>query len=282
MGKGLGPGCTSDFGETFQTFLGKAQTGYHDRKIGPRALTPIILLMKFGLLLMDFDVEAKTKRHTLIVICQAVEGELAKNEEYLPDRACLVALNGVLYRPLMPVWKMLIEYCYAAYKEPLRRLVSGSATLEIWESAIRDIWPFLRISKIVPTHDVDYADAPIIPDPENYGKTPATYTNVIRTPRPLYTLLFGPGEIRAHADEQKMIEEIYAHLSATLGMIALLGDRYFDIERAETIAVAKEKGRIAARQSVLRRHTHQLSIPRFFADQLMNELREMPDQDRAV
>jgi hypothetical protein len=273
MGEGLGPGRTADHREVFQTYLSKAQAGYVERKIGPRSLAPILLLMRFGLLLMDFDIDPKLKRHSLIGICQAMEGELVKDEDHVTDRACLAALLTVLYRPLMPVWRMLIEYCYTAYKEPLQRLVSGSTSLQAWEDAIRDIWPLLYISKIVPTHDVNHAPHPIIPNSEYYGNTPATYTNEVRTPRPLYTRLFGPAEMKVHADEQKMMEEIFAHLTATVGMIGLLGDRYFQMEKSETMAEAREKGRIAAQQRVLRRHSHELGIPKFFADHLMNELR---------
>lgn len=275
MGDGLGPGRTADFREKFVAFMNKAQAGYRERKIGPRSLAPIVLLMQFGLMLTDFDIDSNAKRHVLIVLCQAVMDEVKKRENDITDRACLAALNGVLYRPLMPVWKMLIELCYSAYKVPLEQIICGSTSLEAWEDEIRDIWPLLYVSKLVPTHEVQYADRVTIPDPEFYGEIPATYTNGIRTPLPLYTRIFGPADIKAHLDEQKMMEEIFAHLSSTLGMIALRGDRYFRDRRAEVLATAKEKGRMAAHQHVLRLHTHNLALPKFYADQLLNELRSL-------
>ena len=280
MAEGLGPGCSADFREKFRDFMNKAQAGYRQREIGPRSLASIILLMQFGLILTDLDIEPHVKRHVLIVICQAVMDEVVKKEKDLTDRACMTALGGVLYRPLMPAWKKLIEFCYSAYKGPLERVISGSISLEDWEDSIRDIWPLLYISKIVPTHDVQHADEVLIPDPQMYGKVPATYTNEIRTPRPLYTRLFGPAEIKAHADEQKMMEEVFAHLSATLGLIAFRGDKYFEDVRTEAIGIEKEKGRMAAQQHVIRLHTHRLAIPKFFADQLLNELRSLPARDQ--
>lgn len=282
MGQGLEAGRTEDFPEILQTFLGNAQTGYHERRIGPRALAPILLLMRFGLFLIDFDIDQKLKRHVLIVICQAVQEEVLKDDAYVTDRACLAALDGVLYRPLMPVWKMLIEYCYTAYKEPLHRVVSGSNTWQSWENAIRDIWPLLYISKIAPTHRVEHGDRLVGANSADYGKTPGTYSNEIRLPQPFYTKLFGPAEIDIHKDEQKMMEEVFAHLNATLIMIRIQGDRYFEIERSTTIATALKDGPMAARQRLLRRHAHELAFPKFFLDRLMSELRTLPAQDRTA
>ena len=178
----------------------------------------------------------------------------------------------------MGAWKLLIEFCYSAYKEPLELVKSGSTSFAAWEDAVRDIWPLLYLSKIVPTHDVQYVDRVQVPDPDTYGTVPATYTNEIRTPRPLYTRLFGPVELQAHSNEQKMMEEVFAHLSATLGLISLRGEHYFEDLRKEVFALEKERGRVAARQHVLRLNTHNLAIPRFFADQLVEELRSLPSR----
>lgn len=165
MAEGLGPGRSADFHFIFLDFMSKAEDGYRNREVGPLTLAPIILLMKLGSLLTELDLEPKLERHCFIVICQAIQAELENRKLGITDRICQAALTSVLYRPLMPAWKQLIDFCYTAYKEPLERLRTGSSSFAHWERAIRDIWPLLWLSKIVPTHDIEYADHVQIPEP---------------------------------------------------------------------------------------------------------------------
>lgn len=106
-----------------------------------------------------------------------------------------------------------------------------------------------------------------------YGKVPACYTNQIRTPRPLYMRLFGSAAQKVHSDEQKMIDEVYAHLSATLGVIDYRGVQYFEDLKIEAQALMKQKGILAAKQYILYKNMHELAIPRFIADHWLSELR---------
>jgi hypothetical protein len=260
MAEGLAPGQTADFRKKFETFRDRAWQDYRDKKVGARSLAPVLILMQYGLAVMDAGVEARIERHVLIEICTKIKAEVIANDEHLTDRACLSALGATAYKPLMPAWKSLIEFCFFAYREPLKALVSATSP-GAWESAIRDIHPFLWTSRIVPIYEITHADRPIIDEPEKYGQTPATYTNTIRTPLPLYTRLFTEEELRSHVEEQKIINETFAHLFATLGMVRLLGDGYLDSVKAEVFRIAKDQGKLAARQKVLLLKSHSLSIP---------------------
>jgi hypothetical protein len=279
MAEGLSPGRTADFREKFASFLDEAQRDYQNKKVGARSLAPVILLMQYGLFVMDVDIESRLQRHVLIVICNAIQSEILKDDDHLTDRACTNALQDTLYRPLMPAWKRLIEFCFFSYREPLKTLISASLSLAAWEGAIRDIFPFLWLPKIAPIHEVEFADHVMVDNPEMYGKMPATYTNTIRRPLAFYAL-FSAEELQAHADEQKIIDETFAHLNATLGLIALYGDNYLGNIRAEVFKIAEDEGRIVAHQKVLLLQSHSLSIPKFFADSLINELTSQSSTDR--
>jgi hypothetical protein len=274
MAEGLGPGQTADFRKKFEMFRDKAWKDYRDKKVGARSLAPILMLMQYGLAVMDAGVEARLERHVLIEITKTIQTEVMADDEGLTDRACLGALQGTAYKPLMPAWKSLIEFCFFAYREPLKVLVSATFSNGAWEAAIRDILPFLWPSKIIPIHEIKHADHLIIDEPEKYGQTPATYTNIVRTPLPLYARLFTEEELRSHVEEQKIIDDTFAHLNATLGMIGLLGDGYFESIKADVFRIAKGQGKLAARQKVLLLKSHSLSIPAYFADELIDALKK--------
>ena len=273
MAAGLGPGQTADFRKKFETFRDRAWEDYRAKKVGARSLAPVLMLMQYGLAVIDAGLEARLERHVLIEISKAIQTEVMADDEGLTDRACLSALRGTAYKSLMPAWKSLIEFCFFAYRAPLKVLVSATSSLDAWEAAIRDILPLLWLSKIVPIHEIKHADHLIVAEPEKYGQIPATYSNVIRTPLPLYARLFTEEELRSHVEEQKIIDETFAHLNATLGMVGLLGDCYFESIKADVFKIAKDQGKLAARQKVLLLKSHSLSIPAYFADELNDALK---------
>ena len=122
-------------------------------------------------------------------------------------------------------WKMLIEFCYSAHKGPLEKVYIGIDLIRglgKWNSG----W-LLYISKIVPTHDVQHADDVIIPDTRCTEKCRRQIRTRAVHPGLCTPDYLGRPEI-GDEDEQKMMEEVIAHLNATLGLIARRGDHYFE------------------------------------------------------
>jgi hypothetical protein len=199
-----------------------------------------------------------------------VSEESKKGGPHLSRRAMDRALADTLFKPLMPAWKTLIQFCFFEYRDYRTRLIQQSSSPTIWQELIRDIFPFLYLINIVPINKVTYSQNIDLPD---YGLAPATYTNTVREPQPFYARLFSKNEITGHLEERKIIEEIYAHLTATILMSATVGDVYFtEIER-EIESLCKTKRFIEAKEKIFILHIHSLSIPKFFADRLQDIVR---------
>lgn len=227
----------------------------------------LAIIFEYGTLIMDVEVEEAVTHHFLLTILRAIDQELRRPDVRvdLPARVWGQASSETLFIPLMPAWRSLIEYCYSAYKIPRQALIERTTSIAAWEARLHAIIPALLMTKFLPTHDVEYLDRIAIPDK---AAGPATYSNILRRPRRFYARLFTEQEIQRHADEQKMIEETYAHVFATVMTSDLLGRRYFAEKRAMVLSTLKSDGRLAARQRIALELHHYLSIPTVFANEL--------------
>jgi len=261
------PGSTK---RNFEVGLAATFAAYMKSTLSPTTVASMAILFEYGKFLADLDIEAKMHRHVLVQFCKSMVTELGKDEPHLDSRAMARVLHETLFKPAMPAVKSLIHFCFFEYKAYRTRLVQMSNAPVAWQKAIRAILPFLYTSKLVPIYTITYSPNIVVPEGTS---TPAFFSNEIRKPQPFYSRLFTQDEIAVHQNEQKIIDETYAHLSAVIMATAMMGDAHFDHIQKEIEALCRATRCIEARERIIVLHTQQLSIPRFFADHLRDIVR---------
>jgi hypothetical protein len=166
----------------------------------------------------------------------------------------------------------LIQYCYNAYREYHHNLLYSSPDDVTWNRNVRLLLPRLLLRNFIPIHDtVLLGDRRIIiPSDRHRGPAISDSGTASRVSR-LFRNLFSADEIHSLEQTSQAISEFYVHLN-TMSIEGI--EKHISTARQEVKEIAESIGLLPAQQRAIALYKHQLALPQYAFQSLMQELRE--------